>query len=224
MKKKLEGIIIRTIKYRETSVITDAYTSEVGLQSYIVNNVRSSKSRMNIALFQPLTLVRIVGYYNENRNLQRLNEITCQHPYMSINRNIKKTAIAIYLAEFLNNILKHEEPNKGLFEYVRDSLIHFDEIESGYENFHLNFIINCARHLGFAPENADYLFSSVPGNYSPENRLELNQLMEVSYPQDVILDNSTRAELLDLIITYYRLHIEGFKQLNSSGILHDVLN
>ncbi|MEJ2006159.1 MAG: DNA repair protein RecO C-terminal domain-containing protein, partial [Cyclobacteriaceae bacterium] len=178
----------------------------------------------NIALFQPLTLVSIVGYYNENRSLQRLNEITCQHPYLSINRNIKKTAIAIYLAEFLNNILKHEEPNQGLFGYVKDSLIRFDSLETGYENFHLNFIINCAKYLGFAPENAEYLFSSVPGNVTSTKAGVLDKLMEPSYPNDILLDNNTRIELLEMIITYYRLHIEGFKQMNSSGILHDVLN
>ena len=61
---KTRGIALNYIRYRESSIIAKIYTEAFGIQSYIVNGVRSSKSKTNrIALFQPLTLLDMVVYH-----------------------------------------------------------------------------------------------------------------------------------------------------------------
>ncbi|MFT3936946.1 MAG: recombination protein O N-terminal domain-containing protein [Chitinophagaceae bacterium] len=50
-----KGIVLRTVKYGETSVIASIYTELFGLQSYLVNGVRTSskKGPGKASLFQP---------------------------------------------------------------------------------------------------------------------------------------------------------------------------
>ena len=56
MLNKTSGIILYTTKYADTSLIAKIYTSDFGLQSYIINGVRSKKSKSKATLFQPLSL------------------------------------------------------------------------------------------------------------------------------------------------------------------------
>ena len=46
---KTRGIVLNYIKYGDTSIICKIYTEQFGLQSYIINGIRKSKSK-NIGL------------------------------------------------------------------------------------------------------------------------------------------------------------------------------
>ena len=82
---KTKGIVINHIKYKESSIIVRIYTEKLGLQSYIVNGVRSAKAKNKMALFQVLTILDLVAYYYEDQNkLNRISEIRCKQPYQSI--------------------------------------------------------------------------------------------------------------------------------------------
>ena len=48
MTHKTKGIVLRTVHYGETSVITSVYTELFGLQSYIVKGVRQATEKIAI--------------------------------------------------------------------------------------------------------------------------------------------------------------------------------
>ena len=48
MVHKTKGIVLRTVKYGETSVIVTILTELFGLQSYLVNGVRTSSGKGGI--------------------------------------------------------------------------------------------------------------------------------------------------------------------------------
>jgi len=58
-----EGIVLGSLKYKESSLIVKIFTNAFGMQSYVVNGVRSSKSQGKTALYQPLTLLDMVVYH-----------------------------------------------------------------------------------------------------------------------------------------------------------------
>ena len=104
MLQKTQGIALSYLRYRETSIIARVYTEEFGLQSYIVNGVRSAKSKNNrIALFQPLTLLEMVVYYKNDRDLHRLSEVKTNHPFQSLPFEVAKSTIALFVTEMLNS-------------------------------------------------------------------------------------------------------------------------
>ena len=108
MLHKTRGVVFRFTKYGETSIIVTLFTELFGLQSYIVNGVRSKSGKNKIALFQPLTLLDLVVYHREHANLNRIKEVKCLYPFQSIPTDIKKSALAIFIIEVINKTVKEE--------------------------------------------------------------------------------------------------------------------
>ena len=83
---KTKGIVLRTVKYGETSLVISAYTELFGMQSYLVNSVRvaSKKGGSKAVFFQPASILDLVVYHNEFKNLQRIKEYKWAHLYAHI--------------------------------------------------------------------------------------------------------------------------------------------
>src|ERR1700712_2316525 len=94
---KTTGIVLRTIKYGETSVIAAIYTELFGLQSYLVNGVRTSskKGPGRASLFQPGAILDLVVYHSELKNLQRIKEFKWGYLYKHIFSDIFKNSVAL---------------------------------------------------------------------------------------------------------------------------------
>src|SRR5688572_1524935 len=99
---KTRGLVLHTIKYSETSVISKIYTERLGLQSYIVKGVRSARSKGKAALLQPLTLLDMEVSQRENKNLQFIKEYRRAYSYQSIPFDTLKATIALFLLEVIS--------------------------------------------------------------------------------------------------------------------------
>src|SRR6478609_6413457 len=141
MLHKTRGIVLGHIKYGDSSIISKIYTEEFGLQTYIVNGVRSKSSKNKIALFQQLTLLDMVVYHKENREINRISEMKCNTVFHSIPFEQKKICIVIFIAELLGKTIKEHYPNKELFEWILHTIAYLDEMPEKYENLHLQFMI-----------------------------------------------------------------------------------
>ena len=221
---------MRFIKYRESSIIVNVYTENLGLQGYIVNGIRTSRSKTNkIALFQPLTLLDLVVYYRENKPLQRLSEVKCHHSFFSIPLKPKKSAIALFLVEVLSKSLKEHTENQELFRFIWNSIIKFDAGEIPEENFHLVFLVQLSRFLGFSPQNAKQIFDELRNELDPtwltsqEGRL-MNDLLACEYTNPPVLTNIQRAKILSVLLSFYRWHVEHFGTVKSISVLNQVFN
>src|SRR4030095_16555116 len=129
MLHKTKGIILRSIKYGETSLVVSIFTEQLGLQSYLVNGVRqaSPKGATKAILFQPSAILDLVTYHNEFKNLQRLKEFKWAYLYQHILSDVMKNAVALFMIELLTKCLKQPEANAELFNFVEDALHHLDE-------------------------------------------------------------------------------------------------
>lgn len=219
---------MKFIKYRDTSIIASIYTEHQGLQSYIVNGVRSARSRRNkIALYQPLTLLDLVVYYREGRSINRLSETRCSHPFCSIPLNPKKSAIALFIVEILSKTLKEQTENRQLFDFIWQSILQFDDESYSPENFHLIFLVKLTRFLGFSPGNSSELFEELKNELdhtwiqsAEANRM--NQLLNSSYQDTPHLSNQQRINLLNVLLSFYRLNVEQFGLVKSVKVLTQV--
>ncbi|HTE28836.1 MAG TPA: DNA repair protein RecO [Chryseolinea sp.] len=218
---KTHGVVFRFTKYGETSIIVNIFTALFGLQSYIVNGVRSKTSKNRIALFQPLTLLDLVVYHRENANINRIRELKCLYPYQTITSDIKKSAIAIFINEVLNKTVKEESHASDLCNFMIHSFITLDTITLGVENFHLIFLIKLSRWLGFGAFNANEVLGARMADQEIEKSLE--QLLKCDYEQTIQMNNAQRRVLLDLIIKFYSDHIENIGELRSVQVLREVL-
>src|ERR1700742_2343447 len=100
---KTRGIVLKTVKYGETSLIVTLYTELFGLQSYLVNGVRTSsrKGHGKANLFQPAAILDLVVYHNELKNLQRIREFKWGVIYRNIFFDVLRNAVGLFMVELL---------------------------------------------------------------------------------------------------------------------------
>jgi DNA repair protein RecO (recombination protein O) len=222
MLHKTRGIVLGFIKYSDTSIIAKVYTEAFGLQTYMVNGIRSKTSKNKIALFQPLTLLDMVVYHKEQKDINRISEMKCHVVFRSIPFDQKKISMCIFLSELLGKTLKEHYPNQELFELIFHTVSYLDEVPEKYENLHLQFMVQLAAFLGFGPNSADDIVQEIRISIAEEEKKILEQLMYAAPDTYIPLHNATRRHLLDCLIRYYAIHVENFGTLNSHTVLQEI--
>lgn len=217
---KTRGIVFRFTKFQETSIIVTIFTELFGLQSYIVNGVRSKSSKNKIALYQPLTLLNLVVYHRENANIERIKEISCLHPYGTLATDIRKSTLAIFINELLNKTVREESHAGEIFNFICDSLIILDQLESGFENFHLLFMLKLSRYLGFGVHNVNEIVGGKTTDQETEEVLE--RLLGAEYDSPLRISNMQRRTILDLLVKFYHEHMEQLGEIRSLQVLREV--
>ena len=227
MLHKTQGIVLSHIKYRETSIIAKIFTQDLGLQSYIVHGVRTSKPKHSIALFQPLTLLDMVVYHKKQGGIQRMAEVKCHTPNSSILGDIKKAAMAVFMAELLAKVIREEERNEALFSFLWEAVIKLDQQATGYELFYLVFMLQLCHYLGFGVSDAQDIYRQLSrsGYYmgaTCEEIERLNTLLRGEPKGYVTTDRSIWRNVTEAVIKFYQLHIDSLDTLKSLRVLQEI--
>lgn len=238
---KTEGIVFYTSDYGNTSIIAKVYTQQFGLQSYIVNSVRSAKGKNKIIFFQPLSLVNMVVYHKAAKGLQRISDISFSHQFTSIPFSIIKTSLALFITEILYRSIKEEESNEELFHFIQTSVLFLDAEENNFQNFHLLFLLKLATHLGFKP-NGTYntqttIFNLSEGVFQPtvpphpyfiqQDAAQLfSKLCMLSYQElkNINVSKPIRDDMIETLLLFYNLHLPSGFKIQSHLILKEVMS
>lgn len=221
MLHKTRGIVFRFTKYGDTSIIVTIFTELFGIQTYIVNGVRSKSARGKIALYQPLTLLDLVVYYKENANIKRIKEVKCLHQYQSFSTDIRKSSIAMFVGEMLNKTVKDESHAQEIFEFLYHALVLLDHQESALENFHLIFLIKLSRFLGFGAHQAEEIIGVRMLDVEEEEILK--RLITADFIEPLSMTNTQRRNLLEAILRFYSMHIESLGEIKSIQVLKEIM-
>ena len=221
MLHKTLGIVFRFVKYGETSIIVTIFTELFGLQSYIVNGVRSAKARTKMSLFQPLTLLDLVVYHKQNAAITRIKEIRCFYHYQTMYGDVKKSAVSMFLNEVINKSVKEETHTGEVCRFLFESLETLDKQTKDVENFHLIFLVKLSRYLGFGLYNSTDILTGKMLDANEE--YVFNLLVNADYGDSVTMTNAQRRVLLDLIIQFYTTHTENMSEIRSIPVLREIL-
>lgn len=236
---KTKGIVLRTVKYSETSLICDVYTEQLGLQTYIVSGVRKKNAKIGASLLQVMSLLDIVAYHRENKEIHRTKEIKPAFVYSEIPFQLQKSAVGIFIAELLQKTVKEAIPNAELFEFIWNTYMYLDLTKDSVANLHLTFMAQLAEYLGFMPggtyEKEKSYFDLKEGIYTVEEPLHtyslsynqsdlLQQLnnLPITETHNIQLTRYHRQNLLNRLIEFYQLHVDNFQQLNSHEIFKEI--
>lgn len=222
MLHKTRGIVFRFTKYGESSIIVTIFTELFGIQTYLVNGVRSKSAKGKIALFQPLTLLDLVVYYKENANIKRIKEVKCLHQYQSLAADLRKSTIAIFISEVLNKTVKDESHAQEIFEFLYHALILLDHQQTAVENFHLIFLIKLSRFLGFGAHQSDEILGA--RMLDPEEENILKKLLQTDFTEVIPMANAQRRNVLEAILRFYSLHIESLGEIKSVQVLREIMS
>ncbi len=241
---KTRGIVLRTVKYGETSVIVTVITELLGLQTYLVNGVRSGsvKGASKSGMFQPPAMLDLVIYHQESKNLQRLKEYSWNHLYQNIFSDVVTHSVALFMIELLQKCLRQPEPNPELYYFMEDALTTLDHSDQNVQaNFPLFFAIHLAGFFGMRmddnysekrcfldlregyfteekPAHPHYLETPLSGISS--HLLKIRQPAELA---DLPLNKEKRRLLLSAFEDFYSIHIAGFTPLKTLPVLRTIL-
>ncbi len=236
---KVKGVVLHHIKYKESSAIIYVYTDLYGRQAYLVNNIRGRRSRFSGNLLQSLTLLEIEAYHKEGKDLQRVKEISNYIPYRTIPFDMHKNSQTLFLAEILYKVLREEDPNTELFGFLENSLQLLDVSQENMTNFHLLFLVQLTKYLGFYPENnfgedrrgfdmRNGEFSNGsgihPDYFDKKSAVLMNKLLKCSFAglSEMTVLQEDRQKFLENILDYFRLHMYGFGTVKSLAVLQEI--
>lgn len=232
------GIVFNKVKYAESSLVVKIFTEELGLQSYLVRGVNSKNARLKPSLFQPLSLLEMVVYHKASHGLQHIKEARILNPWQDIPFTPEKQSILMFLDEVLYKTIRHESPDKELFQWIYHAFVWFDLETENFLNFHLFFLMQLTRFLGFSPKKgtlADVVppfFDMQEGQFvqsgprhpyylekqDTENFFVLTQ-MGLDGLKTFKVNNRQRRSLLDALLTYYQLHLPELGKIKSLEVL-----
>lgn len=242
---KTKGIVLRTVKYGETSVIVSIFTELFGLQSYLVNGVRtaSRKGGVKANLFQPAAILELIAYHNELKQLNRLREYKWGFLYRNIYSDVRRNAVALFMVELLSKSVKQPEGNPELFHFVEDSFMHLDECsETVMANFPVFFAVHLAGFFGFRIDDTysernnildlregSFVSERPPHPHFLEEKFAsvTSHFLKVMQPHelaDIKLNHEFRRALLFSIQQYYALHIQDFGTMKSLPVLREIMS
>lgn len=232
------GIVLRNVKYGETSAVVTVYTREFGLQSYIVNNVRSNAKGAKGHLYQPASILDLQAYHNSLKNLQRIKEAEWKKVYRNILTDVERHTAAALIIELMLKTIQHEEQNYSLYDFAERLLLELDtQLPAHAANAPLLFAVQWPALLGFQMRNnyseSNQFFDVREGAFtgsvedttpesSPHINAALSSLLKMSNVEEVDLlklNGAIRRKILLIIVEYFRWHINGFGELNTLRIL-----
>lgn len=246
---KTKGIVLRSVKYGETSLVVSVFTELFGLQSYIVNGVRSSSKKGGVKTnpFQPAALLDLVVYNNEFKNLQRIKEYHWAHLYNNIYNDIIKNAVSLFIIELLSKCLKQPEKHADLFYFTEDALLHLDNANNTVvANLPLFFALHLSVFFGLrihpaSPETdkqEDFYLDLKEGIFvtaQPKHPHFLygkeaavtSYILKAMQPQelnDLQLSQEFRRKLLQSYEQFYALHLNDFGTMKTLPVLKELLS
>ena len=221
---KTKAIVLSSLKFQEKSLIVKCFTESDGLKSYFVQSAYSNKkANQKIAYFQPLTIIEIEANHKNKGTLEHFKEIRLAHSYYTINTDIVKSTIVIFLSEILHHAIKEEEKNQNLFSFLETALLWLDTHDE-MANFHLILMMEVTKYLGFYPDVTEIdfpFFDTKEGYFTPfqsvnsltEHETHLfKKLLDLTFEANQnIFPRTERKFLLKILIDVYTLHMDGFK-------------
>lgn len=239
MLQKYRGIVLHTLKYNDRSNIAHIYTEQGGRMSFLFPAQRSRKSMVRQVLFQPLSLVEFEAEVRPRAGLHPIREAKAWQVFQSLPYDPFKSAIVLFLSEFLYRALKEEAVNLPLFAYLVHSVQWLDACEKSFANFHLVFLMRLSRFLGLYPNLDGYAegcyfdllnacFVSAPPAHGmfvfPDEASRIRNLMRMNYDTMRLfgMNRMERNRCLDIISEYYRLHLPDFPELKSLRVLQEL--
>lgn len=233
------AIVLSSLKYAEADLIVTCYTEAAGVKTYLLRRIlKSRKGKLKTSYFQPLTQLEMVAYHKNKGTLESIREAKLLQPYQTLHTHMVKSSLVMFLAEMLKNCIQEEEPNPELFSYLSAAFDWLDTNEN-IGNFHILFLLKLSSYLGFYPDAsaihepyfniAEGFFQSESSDIYSEEGVTIEafkQFFGINFDaiSEIKLTKKVRSDVLNLLLAYYQLHLQGYKKPKSLLVLNQLFH
>jgi len=233
--EKSNGIVVRAVKYGESSLILEILTEYNGLSSFIVSGVRKAKKNTS-SLYHPMQQLDIVHYPAKGESLARIKEVKLSVHYHNLLSDVPSTALANFLIECVQKVAKEKDIKSRFYSFLKDSLDYIDANPRGIQNFHLYFITTLTELCGYEIENnySDSLpyFDIRSGRFgshevvfdgyqpTPVGGHLLSTIINEEWDtlQSLTVGKEQRYEYIEMMLLYFQYHVPGFTRPKSIDV------
>lgn len=239
-----EGIVLRRLKYGDSSQIVHVFTKTFGLQSCMIKGLGKGRrsSALGNLLF-PASVVDLAIYYQEGKSIKLIKEVLPSVIYRHLHENILKNSVAVFAMEVLSNLLVADDVQAELFDFCRWFLVALDDSdERMIANFPLYFLVQSGRLAGYHllgafGKDTPYLNLN-EGIFTAEesgqtSALASNTVQFMSYINaaasleeicQIKMPQEMRKLILKQFLAFFELHLPHFRPLKSLAVLSAVLS
>lgn len=232
-----KAIVFSALKYSEADLIVTCFTEKEGIKNYLLRGIlKSKKGKLKPSQFQLLTQLELVAFHKNKGSLESIREAKVIEPYQTLHTHIIKSGMVMFLSEMLKNCIKEEERNEELFEYLENALFWLDSHDD-IANFHILFLLKLSTHLGFFPDTSNIEAQNFnllegcfqknhTGNYCENGQLiiDFKRFFGINFDaiSHIKLTKKARLDVLNLLLTYYQLHLQDYKKPKSLLVLNQL--
>lgn len=148
MLSKTEAVVLKAMKYRETSKIVTLYTKKFGKMNVIAKGAMLTTSKFGASL-EPMSYILAVLYKKETRELQFLSQADIVKPFLNLYSNYVKMTLGLSICEIVYKLIKFEEENVKIFKLLVDTLDKLDLAEKNEINLLWFFLVHLLEESGF---------------------------------------------------------------------------
>lgn len=145
---RLEGIVLREIRYKDTSKILTIYTKEHGKISAMARGAYRAKSGLiaNTQLFSHNEYEMYKG-----KNFYYINQGHIIDSFYSIREKMDRVSYGYYMLEMIDKSIENEQKSKKLFLLLEKGLKILSNLEEDFLKFIVSYELKFISFLGYRP-------------------------------------------------------------------------
>ena len=240
MFETLHCIALRTIKYSDSRSILSAWSAERGYVSFAMPAGKGREAGRRRALTMPLAAFEGVCDIRNDRDVMFIRDLKPMHVGMAMISDPAKLAMALFLAEVFEKLLRNSQHDDAL------SLLIFDTVDAlnrtnarGVANFALWTLYRLTVPLGIEPDMSDWrpqaLFDleaarwrmSLPTagmSFGGDEAKAVRMLSRLNRDniERLRMTREARRALLDGLLHYYDVHYCKVTPLHSLDVVSEL--
>ncbi len=214
------------------------YARKLGRISCMVNRARNKKSGFAPSFFQPFNILQTEIYYNQKKEIHPIKEVYLLNSFSGLTTDPSRLVIRMFLTEIMNRCIRYQHTDEELYGFLSDSIYRFARENQSPANFHLYFMIELTRFLGFYPVNNysknEPIFDLLNACFvsekmgsqtlSTEFSFILHQFLELESENwwEIPLNSTQRRYLIEGLLNFYTIHTGSNMNIKSLEVFSEI--
>lgn len=245
MIQKSSAVVLKTIEFKESSLIATLFTKKHGKIAVIAKGARRPKNKF-AAFLVPGQVLEVIYYMKGSRSVQTLSDVSYSISLSELRYDVEKMAISTITMELVSQLVHENEVNEPFFEFLISFLPWLNKRENVSKIIIPYVQIRLAQLLGIGLQTNINRSEGVNKGYINIQTGELSdepsgsEAVALTSKQftfvhralhsansklfDIELKSSELKELIEYLDKYFRYHIEGIKPRKSDKIFDQLID
>ena len=240
---KTEALLLKKIKFQDSSNIIRFYTKEQGKISVIAKGARQVKSQFR-GYLEPLNHLSIIYYNKPTRDIQLLSKVDLIHTFINNPQDLTANSYGNGILETIDKLVHHNEETQKLFEMAINILKFIDQNPAQAKEAFLLFLLKSISFLGYGInfDNCAHCEKQLEYFYFDENnplpvclhcagkyfqRISPQQLSWLKKTDSLAINPlftqialpPESDKIIDFLISYAGMHFDFYPKFNSLELL-----